>query len=90
MGPGFLILRVLTILLQVCQTGPMARRPRLFAPGTLYHVIVRGNCRQTTFVNARDYQAYFERLIPYRKRFGVTVYRTGLGSPISEITLLRS
>ena len=52
----------------------MARRPRLFAPGILYHVIVRGNYRQKTFLNARDYQAYLERLGRYRKKFGVTVY----------------
>ena len=52
----------------------MARRPRLFAPGILYHVIVRGNYRQKTFLNARDYQAYLGRLVRYRKRFGVTVY----------------
>jgi REP element-mobilizing transposase RayT len=29
----------------------MARRPRLFAPGLLYHVIVRGNQRQKAFLN---------------------------------------
>jgi len=54
--------------------GWMARRPRLFAPGILYHVIVRGNYRQKTFLNRRDYDAYLERLARYRKRFGVTVY----------------
>jgi putative transposase len=52
----------------------MARRPRLFAPGILYHVIVRGNYRQKTFLGARDYQAYLQRLVRYRERFGVTVY----------------
>jgi len=36
----------------------MARRPRLFAPGLLYHVIVRGNQRRKTFLNEADYQAY--------------------------------
>src|SRR5688500_14555005 len=30
--------------------GWMARRPRLFAPGLLYHVIVRGNYKQKTFL----------------------------------------
>jgi putative transposase len=54
--------------------GWMARRPRLFAPGILYHVIVRGNYRQKTFLNGRDYEPYLERLVRYRKRFGVTVY----------------
>lgn len=52
----------------------MARRPRVFAPGLLYHVIVRGNQRQKTFWDKRDYQAYLERLTRYRKKFGVTCY----------------
>jgi len=52
----------------------MARRPRIFAPGLLYHVIVRGNQRQKTFFADRDYQAYLERLAKYRERYGVGVY----------------
>jgi len=52
----------------------MARRPRLLAPGVLYHVIVSGNQRQKTFVHDRDYQAYLERLGRYRKRLEVLVY----------------
>lgn len=40
----------------------MGRRPRIFARGLLYHVIVRGNHREKTFWSARDYRAYFERL----------------------------
>ena len=52
----------------------MARRPRVFAPGVLYHVIVRGNQRQKTFVSAGDYQAYLERLARYRKKYGYVVH----------------
>ena len=52
----------------------MARRPRLFAPGVLYHVIVRGNQRQETFVSDGDYQAYLERLGRYRKKYGYVVH----------------
>jgi len=43
----------------------MARRPRVFAPQVLYHVIVRGNHRQATFRTSADYQAYLERLARY-------------------------
>jgi putative transposase len=43
----------------------MARRPRVFAPQVLYHVIVRGNHRQATFRTPADYQAYLERLGRY-------------------------
>ena len=52
----------------------MARRPRLLAPGVLYHVIVRGNHSQKTFLSEGDYQAYLERLGRYRNRLGVAVY----------------
>lgn len=52
----------------------MARRPRLFAPGLLYHVIVRGNQRQKTFLTDQDYQAYVERIARYRQKYGVTLY----------------
>ena len=52
----------------------MARRPRLFAAGVLYHVIVRGNQRQKTFLSDRDYQAYMERLARYRKKYGYGIY----------------
>jgi len=46
----------------------MARRPRLFAPGLLYHVIARGNQQQLTFLTDLDYQAYLIRLATYRQR----------------------
>jgi len=52
----------------------MARRPRIFAPGLLYHVIVRGNQRQKTFLGRRDYQVYLERLARYRQKHNVTIY----------------
>lgn len=52
----------------------MARRPRLFAPGLLYHVIARGNQRQPTFLTDLDYEAYLSRLATYQKRYGVTLY----------------
>ncbi len=47
----------------------MARRPRVFAAGVLYHVIVRGNQRQKIFTSDGDYQAYTERLARYRKKY---------------------
>ena len=52
----------------------MARRPRLFAPGLLYHVIARGNQRQSTFLDDQDYRAYLTRLATYRIRYGVILY----------------
>ena len=52
----------------------MARRPRLFAPALLYHVIVRGNQRQKTFLSDQDYQAYLARLAKYRKKYDYSLY----------------
>ncbi|MFQ5683960.1 MAG: transposase [Candidatus Binatia bacterium] len=52
----------------------MARRPRLFAPGLLYHVIVRGNQRQKTFLDNQDYQVYLERLAKYRRKYDYCVH----------------
>lgn len=52
----------------------MARRPRLLAPGLLYHVIARGNQKLKTFLSQRDYLAYLERLSLYRMRYRVSVY----------------
>jgi REP element-mobilizing transposase RayT len=52
----------------------MARRPRLFAPGLLYHVIVRGNQRRKTFYDDQDYRVYLDRLARYRQRYGYTVH----------------
>jgi putative transposase len=65
----------------------MARRPRLFAPGILYHVIVRGNHRYKTFLNDRDYQAYLDRLARYRRQFDVTVYAYCLMSNHAHLLL---
>ncbi len=52
----------------------MARRPRVFAPGLLYHVIVRGNQRRKTFRSDDDYKAYFDRLEKYRAQCHVRIY----------------
>ena len=52
----------------------MARRPRVFAPGLLYHVIVRGNQRRKTFRSDEDYKAYLDQLEKYRAKFRVRIY----------------
>ncbi|HYA27201.1 MAG TPA: transposase, partial [Acidobacteriota bacterium] len=52
----------------------MARRPRVFAPGLLYHVIVRGNQRRKTFRCDQDYKAYLDRLDKYRLQCDLRIY----------------
>jgi len=52
----------------------MARRPRVFAAGLLYHVIVRGNQRRKTFRHDDDYRAYLDRLEKYCTQCQVRIY----------------
>ena len=52
----------------------MARRPRVFAPGLLYHVIVRGNQQRKTFRTKDDYKAYLDRLEHYRTKYQLRIY----------------
>ena len=52
----------------------MPRRPRLFAPGLLYHVIARGNHRQAVFLTDLDYRAYLARIARYRARHAVCLH----------------
>lgn len=44
----------------------ITRRPGVFAPDLLHHIIARGNQRQRTFLSEADYQAYLKRLATYR------------------------
>jgi REP element-mobilizing transposase RayT len=52
----------------------MARPPRVFGPGLLYHVIVRGNHRETVFLDHSDYETYLRRLAVYRARYAMTLH----------------
>ncbi len=52
----------------------MARAPRLFAPGIVYHVVARGNQRRLTFLDHEDYAFYLDRLTKYRARDKVSLY----------------
>ncbi len=49
----------------------MPRPLRLEAEGAVYHVIARGNERKAVFRDDRDRQAYLDRLIRCRERFGL-------------------
>jgi putative transposase len=52
----------------------MARKPRLHAPGGLYHVILRGNARQDVFFTAADRQYFYDLLAEGVTRFGYRVH----------------
>jgi putative transposase len=49
----------------------MVRPLRLEAEGAIYHVIARGNERKSVFRDDVDRQAYIDRLVRCRERFGV-------------------
>lgn len=52
----------------------MARKPRVEFVGAFYHVICRGNQRQTIFHSDGDRAHYLDRLEHYRERYEFTVY----------------
>lgn len=56
----------------------MARPLRLDIPGALYHVIARGNRRQTIFQDVVDYRRYVDLLAHYQQRHGFTLYAYAL------------
>jgi putative transposase len=49
----------------------MARLARLVIPGMPHHVTQRGNRRQLTFFNERDYAAYLELMGEWCQEKGV-------------------
>ena len=62
MGSDITITTILTYRAILDTSLAMTRRPRVFAPGLLYHLIVRGNQRRKTFRFGDDYKAYLHRL----------------------------
>jgi putative transposase len=46
----------------------------VFAPGLLFHVIMRGNQRRNTFLGGDDYKAHIDQLEKYRIQFRVKIY----------------
>jgi putative transposase len=52
----------------------MARKPRIEFEGGFYHVITRGNQRQTVFLDEKDFLKYLEFLTDYKDRYGFSIY----------------
>ena len=52
----------------------MARLPRLNLPGIPQHVIQRGNNKQVSFFNDKDYVVYLNKLKLYSKKYSVAVH----------------
>ncbi len=56
----------------------MARKPRIHFPGALYHVIARGNQKQTIFRDKADSQTYLSYLAEYKSRYSFRLYAYAL------------
>lgn len=51
----------------------MATPPRFFENGVYYHIYNRGNRKQQTFLQNRDYERFLEKIITYKKKFPVKI-----------------
>jgi putative transposase len=52
----------------------MVRLPRLNLPGIPQHVVQRGNNKQVSFFNDKDYVVYLDKLKLYSEKYGVAVH----------------
>ncbi|MGD0335568.1 MAG: transposase [Candidatus Omnitrophota bacterium] len=52
----------------------MPRTARLTIKNGCYHVITRGNQKQSVFGDTRDYEKYLQFLVRYRKRYKFRLY----------------
>jgi putative transposase len=52
----------------------MPRPPRIDAPGSLFHVMARGNDGRKTFLDAQDYQAFFRALSEQKQKTPFLIY----------------
>lgn len=56
----------------------MSRPLRIQFPGAVYHVMNRGGSRQPTFIDATDYQAFFDTLGEAHRLWGMEVFAYSL------------
>jgi len=56
----------------------MARKPRIEYSGALYHVITRGNRKETIFFDNVDRGKFLDKLLEYKERYNFIVYAYSL------------
>jgi len=56
----------------------MARRPRVYFPGAFYHVISRGNQKQTIFLDEKDFRTYLSYVSEYKAQYSFHLYAFAL------------
>jgi len=52
----------------------MARKPRIYYPGAIYHLIARGNNKDIIFYDDADKRKYLELLGHYKQKFNFNLY----------------
>lgn len=52
----------------------MPRHPRVYAPGSIYHIIVRGNNREKIFSAKKDYEKFLELLKAKKELYPFKLY----------------
>ena len=52
----------------------MPTGPRLLLESACYHIITRGNQKQTVFLESQDYEKYLHILAKYKKRYKFGLY----------------
>jgi putative transposase len=52
----------------------MARTQRLFMDNTSYHLIIRGNQKQKTFIEEEDFDSYITLLRYYKRKYDFNLY----------------
>ncbi len=52
----------------------MPRQARLILENVCYHIITRGNQKQTVFRDEDDYKTYLKFVSKYKERYGVRIY----------------
>ncbi|MDD5691701.1 MAG: transposase [Candidatus Omnitrophica bacterium] len=52
----------------------MARAARLTLENACYHIMTRGNQKQTTFIENEDFVKYFKLIKHYKRKYGFKLY----------------
>ena len=52
----------------------MSRGARLLIPNAFYHIIHRGNQKQTLFLEGRDFEKYLQILLHYKRKYNFKLY----------------
>lgn len=52
----------------------MARQPRIYYPGAIYHIIARGNNKDNVFYDASDKRKYLDLLGQYKQKYSIDLY----------------